>query len=172
MDIENRVSYLLQVSNFPKIPKIEYKERFPQLVSFLKNPKPIHFKCGSITTRKIARSVAVSVAIDFLYESRTKYPPCYFIKPSFIETFRNIYFNNKTEILEQLRERSIIIFDGVDEASTSQEMTFISSFLSPLILEQKPLLLLSCGRLNEEMISKYNAYSFGTLFLDTEEIFF
>lgn len=172
MNIEERVAHLLKASNFPLIKRISYEERFPLLAEFIKSPRPIHFKCGSLSTRKIAKSIAISVAIDYLYESKTKYPPYYLIKPYFIDVYRGAYFNNRYDEINKIKEGSIIAFDGFDEITTQQEMNFISTFLSPIIMESKPLILISSGKFNEELINKYNASSFGTMILDLEEIFF
>ena len=166
-----RTEYLLQFSGFPKFNRMDVGV-YPQLLEFSKNPKPIKFVCSNLLMRKIARSAALSVAIDYIEESRVRYPPYYIQKSIFIDVCRLAYFKNNFESLNKYKEGSIIVFEGLDEASTVQEMSYISTLLSPMIINSTPLILISSDRINPEFFIKLNSSSLGSLYLDLEEIVF
>lgn len=170
--MSSRVEYLLQYSGFPDFKKLDYSTNYPTLSSNLDNPKPLHFKCGSLIMRKVAKYVALSFAIDFITKNKSKYPPYYIQKFQFIETCVQSPSFTLNKQIEIWKDGSIIIFDGFDEAANSFEMGYISTFISNLILKKTPLILISNGNLNEELLKKYNAFSFGSLILDVEEILF
>jgi hypothetical protein len=168
----SRVEYLLQYSGFPDFKKLDYNKNYPILSSYLDNPKPLHFKCSSLIMRKVAKYVALSFAIDFITKNKSKYPPYYIQKFQFVEVCIQSPSFSLNKQIETWKEGSIIVFDGFDEASNSFEMGYISTFISNLILKKTPLILISNGNLNEELLKKYNAFSFGSLILDIEEIIF
>jgi|GEM_PF-4301618 hypothetical protein len=169
--MNSRTEYLLRYSGFPKFVNVEV-EVYPQLSDFYKNPRPIKFVCSNLLTRKIARSVALSLATNYIEESKVKYPPYYIQKSIFIDICRAAYFKDNFEVLNKYKEGSLIIFEGLDEANSVQEMSYMSTFLSPMIINSSPLIFISSDKINEGFFIRFNSSSLGSLYLDLEEIVF
>jgi len=166
----DRLRFLLNRSNFPKYNLINIEESYPNIYKFVNNKSPIHLECNGLLLRKLAKDIAISLAIEFIRVNNSSYPPYYISKHNFISVYRDYVFKDDAERIECWRKGSVVIFDGIDEIENKQELNFIASFIENLIVGEKPLILISSGGLTEEVITNYNALSFGLLLLDIETI--
>ena len=169
---QDRVEFLMSKVNLPKFPMVNISAKYPELVDFIKNPQPYHFECDSFILHKIARDVAFNLALEFIKENDVKFPPYYLPKQMFIEAYRDFKFKNIEDDIVKWNNSSLIIFDGIDEITNQQDLSFIASFLSPLIIKNAPLIMISSNRLTEEVLNKYNFVSFGILMEDVKKIKF
>jgi len=161
MDLERNQQLL---KSFPK-KTTDVPEKFRSL----KFTEPTHLIGTSLAYRKLAKIIAIDFVHQYLNTHICKYPPIYLTKASFIKGYRDSSFNN-SQILEKWNKASVVVLDGIDEANNANEMNWLASFLSPLITEKKPLILISSNNLTEARLQEFGAMSFGVQLLDVKVI--
>lgn len=153
------------LKNFPKRTR-----KIPSKYADLVLQESLHLVANNMTYRHIAKSLAIKLVEDYVSNNRIKYPPVYLIKSLFVSKYRDFLFDNAVTIIEKWRKASIIVFDGIDEINTPTEFQYISSFLSPLIMENRLLILISSGGLTEVKYKRNNGMSFGILLSEIKEL--
>jgi len=170
--MEDKIKLLLEKGNLPPFREIDIKGSYPDAYSFVEHPRPLHFKCNSLIMRRVAKSVALNTLIEYMKNNRVKYPPYYLYKHMLMDSLKRYNFGEDKSTIEKWKNGCVIVLDGFDEISSQQEMNYIASFIEELVLANKPMILISSGKLDEEILNKYNAMSFGIVLSDIEEIEF
>lgn len=158
--LQERNKYLLK--SFPT-----RASKIPEKFSEINFDKSIHIIATSLSYRKLAKDIAIDLVYKFLEASVCKYPPIYLTKARFIEGYRESMFNGGGKI-ERWVKAPIIVFDGIDECRNANEMNWVASFISPLISDEHPLILISSNNLTESVLQEYGAMSFGIQLIDIE----
>jgi len=157
--LQNRIDLLLK--NFPKPSKVPDK--------FMQYKLPIHLICSGLAYRKLAKDIAICLVRKYIEDNRVIYPPIYLTKSQFINGWRDFLFINGQKP-DKWKKASVVVFDGLDEANNQTELQYISSFISQLIVDKTPFILISCNKISEQTLRRYNAMSFGVQLLDIEVV--
>jgi len=142
------------------LPKWRYRKEYYKILDIEKTQYLLI--CNDLYTRRIARDYAISFAVDYIVHHNINYPVQYWNKALLIDRFNNKEY-------ERVADIGFLIFEGIDEAVTQREMDLISTFITPFIMDEQPLILIS-SKLDDSYFHQFRAYTFGTQLLDLNEV--
>lgn len=162
---QSKIDLLLNSSQFPKTNLKELPKPYKHLLKFTGQ---LHIVCNGLSFRKLAKDISILCVNEYLKNYDIKCSPFYLNKFQFIEGWRDYLFGKDHEKVDKWRNAPFLVFDGIDEASSVNEMLYIASFLTNFIYSKKPVIIISSGNLDEFKLKEFNATSFGVLLMELE----